>query len=132
MAELRIRWQRLVDDAGKTCGRCAGTGDEVQEAVDLLRVALAPLNISVIAESSHLGEAEFAQDPLESNRVWVAGKPLEEWLKVQTGQSRCCGPCGDNDCRTVSVAGRDYEVVPKELVVKAGLLAAAELITPSE
>lgn len=127
MSELKIKWQRLVDDSGQTCNRCAGTGDEVQAAVEVLRQALAPLGIAVIAEMSELTVAEFLKYPLESNRVWIAQRPLEDWLKAETGQSQCCGSCGDNECRTVTIGTQTFEIIPKGLVVKAGLLAAAEL-----
>lgn len=128
MTELKIKWQRLVDDSGQTCNRCAGTGDEIQTAVEMLRQALAPLGISVITEISELSTAEFLKYPLESNRVWIAQRPLEDWLKAETGQSQCCGSCGDNECRTVTIGKQKFEVIPKELVLKAGLLAAAELV----
>ncbi len=128
MIELRIKWQRLVDESGQTCNRCSCTGDEVQTAVEMLQKVFDPLGIAVVAEMSELSTEEFLQSPLESNRVWIAGKPLEDWLGAGTGQSQCCGPCGDNECRTVSIGEHEFEVIPKELVVKAGLLAAAELI----
>lgn len=128
MTELIIKWQRLVDESGQTCNRCFCTGDEVQAAVEMLQQALAPLGIAVVAEMSELSTEEFLQSPLESNRVWIAGKPLEDWLGAGTGQSKCCGPCGDNECRTVTIGEHEFEAIPKELVVKAGLLAAAELI----
>ncbi|MGT2490314.1 DUF2703 domain-containing protein [Cupriavidus basilensis] len=40
------------------------------------------------------------------------------------GSSPCCSVCGDSECRTVDVGGTSYEVVPEELMVKAGLIAA--------
>lgn len=130
MKELTIKWQRLIDDQGQTCARCAGTGDSILTAAEMLRNALAPLGIAVTPEMTALSRAEFMDAPLESNRVWIADKPLEEWLAAEVGQSPCCGSCGDQECRTVSVHEHSYEVIPTELVVKAGLLAAAELIAP--
>ncbi|MDI9627737.1 MAG: DUF2703 domain-containing protein [Acidobacteriota bacterium] len=64
--------------------------------------------------------------PLESNQILLNGRTLEQWLGGQTGQSQCCDVCGPNDCRTVSVDGVSYESIPAELIVRAGLLAAAE------
>ncbi|GAW66167.1 cytoplasmic protein [Geoanaerobacter pelophilus] len=128
MPELRIKWQRLVDDTGQTCSRCSGTGDEVATAVGMLSDALAHLGITVAAEMTELRTNDFLQDPLESNRVWIGGKPLECWLHAEIGKSDCCGPCGESQCRTLSVGGQGYEVIPKKLILKAGLLAAAEMV----
>jgi hypothetical protein len=44
--------------------------------------------------------------------------------------SRCSGCCGDSDCRTTVVDGRVYETIPPELIVRAGLKMAANLIQP--
>jgi hypothetical protein len=70
------------------------------------------------------------QAPLESNRVWIGDRPLEEWLGAEAGQNRCCGACGEHECRTVTVGDQRYEVIPRELIVKAGLMAAAQMVTP--
>ena len=98
MSELKIRWQRLVDDSGQTCNRCSGTGYEIQFAAEMLHTALDPLGISVVTETRKLNTSEFMQAPLESNRVWIADKPLEEWLKAEVRQSQCCGSCGEHEC----------------------------------
>ncbi len=132
MTTLTIKWQRLVDNQGQTCDRCNATGDNVQTAALLLRQALAPLDIEVHSERSELSMAEFLAAPLESNRIWINGRPIEEWLGGAVGQSRCCKSCGEEDCRTVSLDGQLYEAIPRELVLKAGLLAAAELIIQTE
>ena len=128
MTELKIKWQRLVDEGGQTCDRCAGTGDEIQVAADMLREALAPLGIAVVTETKKLSTADFMRAPLESNRVWIGNRPIEEWLGADVEQSLCCGSCGEHECRTVTVSEQTYEVVPRELVLKAGLMAAAELV----
>ncbi len=128
MMELRITWQRLVDDQGQTCDRCSATGDAVKSAVQMLCEALAPLGIVVIAEERELSRTEFMRAPLESNRILIMDRVLEEWLGAETGQSCCCGPCGDEECRNVSFREQYYEAIPPELVLKAGLMAAAHLL----
>ena len=45
---LSINWQRLADEAGGTCQRCAITQREVRLAVDTLTHALRPLNMHVV------------------------------------------------------------------------------------
>ena len=130
MKPLPIVWQRLVNTEGRTCPRCHGTGDEMLGALDRLRAALAPLGVEPQLETVELNEAVFLTRPSESNRIWIAGKPLEEWLGGQTGSSRCCNECGDKDCRTVEVAGQTYEVIPEELIVRAGVIAASKMLNP--
>jgi hypothetical protein len=104
----------------------------VQEAVDLLGEALKPLGIAVQAERHALGREAFEAAPLESNRIWIGGKPLEHWLGADVGQSPCCDACGEADCRTVTVGSTTYEALPRTLILKAGLLAAAELLNKGD
>lgn len=131
MTTLTIRWQRLLDEKGETCPRCGGTQAEVEKAVGRLRRVLRPRGIAVRSEQRGLTWKDFKRDPVASNRIWVAGKPLERWLGARTGASPCCGACGDNDCRTVTVGGRSYDTIPSRLIVSAGLKAAAGLTRPA-
>lgn len=126
---LTIRWQRLVDPSGRTCPRCASTEDEVTKAVAHLRQSLGPAGIAVAVEAERMGEAEFLAAPLESNRIWINGRPLEDWLGARTESSACSGCCGDNtQCRTVAISGRTYEAIPAALIVRAGILAAGRVL----
>lgn len=127
MSSLRIRWQRLVKD-GRTCSRCGDTENEVRRATETLRQVLAPLGIEPQLELANVDEAAFAASPLESNRIWIADRPMEDWLSGTVGKSPCCSVCGDSDCRTVEIQGTVFETIPERLIVKAGLLAAAELL----
>lgn len=132
MKTLCITWQRLADGQGGTCPRCAGTGEAVAESVERLAQALRPLGLGVRAERRELSAAEFAADPSASNRIWIGHKPIEAWLGATTGHSACCGPCGDAQCRTLEIRGVRYEAIPTKLILKAGLLAAAELLSEGE
>ena len=127
MKVLTIRWQRLVNARGLTCERCGATERAVDEAVARLKDALRGRGVEVVLEKCALSSAEFAKDTLQSNRLWLAGKPLEAWLAGESGGSRCCGECGDAECRTLTVDGTTHEVIPPELILKAGLLAAETL-----
>lgn len=127
MRTLPIVWQRLVGTQGTTCPRCRGTGEEVRRAVTQLRTALEPLGIEPVLEEREIDQAAFLQDPLQSNQVLISGKPLDDWLNGHTGSSRCCNECGDRECRTLEVEGQTYETIPQDLVVRAGLIAAAHL-----
>lgn len=128
MENLTIRWQRLVDEHGQTCHRCGATEQAVDRAAANLRQALQALGIEVRLEKSALSSADFSQAPLESNRLWIGDAPLEHWLDATAGASLCCSTCGGASCRTLKVADETYEAVPVELIIQAGLLAAARLL----
>ena len=132
MKILKIKWQRLIYDDDKTCERCGATGKEVHTAIEKLKRALKPLGIEVVLEEKALDPATCAKDISQSNRIWIAERPLEEWLGAKVGKSlcsTCCGELGENvECRTVEISGKIYEAIPADLVLQAGLLAAAEIV----
>ena len=126
MKPLPITWKRLVKE-GQTCERCGSTYHHVVSALAKLETALGPLGIRPVLETQALDEVAFRADPSESNRIWIAGKPMEEWLKASVGKSACCSVCGDLPCRTVEVGGSTYETIPEDLIVRAALVAAARM-----
>lgn len=128
MPSLPIRLQRLVKD-GRTCTRCSNTEAQVRGAAETLRQVLAPLGIAPELEVADIEETTFTASPLESNRIWIADRPMEDWLRGSVGSSQCCSVCGDSSCRTLEIQGTTYEAIPERLIVKAGLLAAAELVS---
>ncbi|MEN9904517.1 MAG: hypothetical protein RLZZ555_1082 [Pseudomonadota bacterium] len=130
MQSLTIVWQRLLDEQRDTCPRCQGTGESLRRAVERLRTVLEPLGVQPVLECRSLDQQDFLQQPAESNRIWIDGRPLEAWLGAQTGASPCCEACGDQDCRTLEVEGQSYEVIPEELLVRAGLKAGIGLLEP--
>lgn len=103
----------------KTCPRCGGTEQELEKAVKELKAK----GLEVVLEKKALSSKEFKAAPLESNRILINGRPMEEWLKAGSGSSRCCSECGDEECRTVESDGRTYETIPAELIVQAALAA---------
>jgi len=127
MRILTIRWRRLVDEKGRTCPRCQSTGDTVANTFQKIEKALAELGIDVDLKTEAIDFPMFTSDPLQSNRIWIGGRLLEEWIGGTEGQSRCCEVCGESDCRTISVDNDTYEAIPEDLIVKASLLAAAAL-----
>jgi hypothetical protein len=127
---LTIQWQRLINESGQTCDRCRNTGVTVETAFKKLQKALAELGIQVKLETKTIDYRAFKNDPLQSNQVFIGGKPLEEWIGGTVGQSECCDVCGDSECRTISIEKNTFETVPEELIIRAGLLAAAELFAP--
>ncbi len=133
MKILTIRWQRLVNEKGQTCERCGSTEKELQKAFKSLKKSLATLGIKVVLEKKALDPATCAKDVSQSNRIWVGEWPLEEWLNAQVGKSSCATCCAelgsDVECRTIEIEGQTYETVPAELIIKAGLLAASQILT---
>ena len=127
MRPMPIVWKRLVKD-GETCTRCGNTGRELESAVASLAAALRPLGIEPVLETREIDEEAFKAGPAESNRVWIAGRPIEAWLGADVGMSRCCSVCGDSDCRTLEVDGRSYETIPEAQFIQAGLMAASRMI----
>ena len=127
MKTLTIRWQRLINEMGQTCYRCRDTGGTIENAFKKLQKALAELGIKTKLESKTIDLKAFRKDPLQSNRIWISGRPLEEWIGATVGQSRCCNVCGASECRTLSTDKNMFETIPEELIIRACLLAAAEL-----
>lgn len=127
MKTLPIVWKRLVKD-GQTCNRCGDTLQQLEAALPKLQAALRPLGIEPTLQAQSIDDRTFKAEPAESNRIWIAGRPMEDWLGAQVGMSRCCSVCGDSDCRTLEVGGQTYETIPEELVLRTALLAAAQLV----
>ncbi|MEO0122447.1 MAG: DUF2703 domain-containing protein [candidate division WOR-3 bacterium] len=125
--QLTIRWERLLTD-GKTCPRCGETENELEKAADILRKSLKPMGIEVLLEKDSLSKSEFEKNPLRSNRILFNGIPLEDLVAGKTGKSPCCDVCGPVECRTLEVDEQQYETIPSEIIVKAGLIAAARML----
>lgn len=130
MISLPIMWQRLVNSDGKTCDRCDATYQAIQRAFNTLKETLLPLGIEPTLETRVIDERSFKADPSESNRIWIAGKPMEEWLGAKVGSSRCCSVCGESECRTVEVVGMTFEAIPEKLFLTAALIASAHVLEP--
>ncbi len=130
MQTLSIVWQRLVDDQSNTCPRSQNTGAEIRRAVERIRAVLEPLGMQAVLECRELNQQAFLDRPLESNRIWIGGQPIESWLECRTGVSRCCDEYGEQDCSTLEVEGKSYEAIPEELLVRAGIRAGISLLEP--
>ncbi len=131
MNPMPVIWKRLIT-RGQTCRRCEDTGRELTAAIAKLEVALRPLGVSPFLEAKEIDEASFKVCPEESNRVWIAGKPIEEWLGATVEMTRCCTACGESDCRALKVGDRTYETINELLFIKAALMAASQMIAAPE
>jgi DNA repair exonuclease SbcCD ATPase subunit len=125
--KLVIEWQRLLDEQKQTCPRCGSTEQEAEKAVQELNQLLNQSEIVVNLVKKAIDPVSFKKDVLQSNKILIAGKTLEEWVGAKTGQSKCCETCGEAECRTVEYADETHEAIPADLIVRAGLVAAARL-----
>jgi hypothetical protein len=123
---LEIVWQRVTVGA-ETCERCGDTGQSVRRAVAQLREALAPRGIEVALTEKVLPPFAVAG----SNSIFIAGAALEDILGAEVIMNHCASCCdllgAQTDCRALRLEGREYEALPEELIVRAGLLAADRL-----
>jgi hypothetical protein len=53
--------------------------------MEKLRQSLQPLGIEPRLEIREIDDKTFRANPSESNRVWIAGRPMEEWLGARVG-----------------------------------------------
>lgn len=127
MKKLVIEWQRMLDEQKQTCPRCGSTEQEAEKAVQELNQLLNQSEIVVNLVKKAIDPVSFKKDVLQSNKILIAGKTLEEWVGAKTGQSKCCETCGEAECRTVEYADETHEAIPADLIVRAGLVAAARL-----
>ena len=130
MKALHILWQRLVTPEGETCERCGGTHDAIVQALPKLEHALRPLGIEPVLETREIALDAFKGMPSESNRIWIGGRLLEDWLDASVGKSTCCSACGGAACRTLEVGEETFEAIPEALILKAALLAASASLSP--
>ena len=129
MKSLPIIWQRLVDSQGRTCDRCGNTYESLLEAVTKLEEAFRPLDIEIKFETREIDRESFKADPSQSNRVWIADKPIEEWLGASIASSPCCSVCEGSACRTLELGSDVFEVIPPDLVIRAALVAASQMFS---
>lgn len=101
----------------------------MQRAFEKLKQSLRPLGIEPTLEIREIDERSFKANPSESNRIWIAGRPMEEWLGASVGSSPCCSVCGALECRTVEVEGTTFETIPEKLFLKAALVASSQLLS---
>lgn len=128
MTKVTVEWQRLVDEKGETCDRCNKTYLNLEKVISLVKPFFENFGIDIEFSKKALSMDEFQKNPLLSNQIIIDGKPLEEILNLKVGQSSCCGPCGDNECRTIIDGSLEKEEVEERLILKSILKALVEKI----
>jgi hypothetical protein len=120
-ASLAIVWERYDGDGG-ICHGCRATQHELAEAISTIQHALGPFGVEPHLEVLSIAEAQYRANPEQSNRIWIAGKPVEQWLNGTPKYRASRSPC-----RMVEIDGVTYAAIPHRLIVEAAILAASDL-----
>mgnify|MGYP000067777492 CR=1 FL=1 len=128
MKKIEIIWQRLVDEKGTTCDRCNKTFLNLESAIEKLKPLLDTIGMEVSFNKKALSMEEFKKNPLASNEIIINGEKIEDILDLKIGQSCCCGPCGDSECRTIIDENGEKEEIEERLIIKAILKKVVETL----
>jgi hypothetical protein len=101
----------------------------MQKAAALLTEKLAGKGVHVKVEKG-IGARPGKKAIISATNVWVCDVPLETWLGAGIAVKPCdCSSGGQSmSCKVVNLDGQSYELIPADLVVHAGMLAAEMLI----
>jgi hypothetical protein len=123
-----LEWQRSGSEACLACAKCGVNESAVQQACSELKAKLAAKGIAVTF-------VERKPEPNMSgpSQMWVCDVPLETWLGGSIATQPCCAEGSGPDARQIfhralEVDGQSYSVIPADLMVRAGLSAADELL----
>ncbi len=131
---LALEWQRMIDEDGNVCCSSDATRMAVETARAKLAEELEVSGIEVTLLKTDFTPEECMEDPERANRILIAGRGLDYWLQAEIASSPCEGFCkqalgGKGSCQNLIYEGETYEVIPAELIIKAGLAAAANPAT---
>jgi len=129
--EIHIEWFRLTV-GGKTCPRCTETENEIEQSFLPLKNLAEMLEMKITLEKHELSEDAFFKNPRNSNMILINKKPIEKILGGEVGASKCCDVCGDRDCRTLVLDNSTFEVVTKEIFIKAVMIEILKKIKYQE
>lgn len=122
---LVIRWQHAVCQNDNPCERCINTPLEIQQAFDDLKTSLSGLGITVTLEEKKIKHHD--------DHLFINDRDVVDLLKgerVKTACANCFDDKGNpRTCNSLKLGDDVFEVIPAELIIKAGLVAASELIT---
>ena len=127
-----LTWQKSEAAACQNCDKCGITEQDMQKAAAELKTQLADKKMNVVVKPRAAGTGKTVA--ASACNVWVCDIPLETWI----GASINTRPCeGQGDCQKMThkalyLNGSEYEKIPPELVVEAGMRAANMLIAHGE
>jgi hypothetical protein len=135
---LTIAWHKVTEDDGTVCDLSTRTQQVVEQAAKDLRRTLAPNGIDVAVETITPAKVEGSQ--CLCNRVLVQGRFVDEWLGADVVKAPCSGCADRGACpksaesgsacagqTAMAYQGNTYEIVPANLLMMAGLIAAADM-----
>lgn len=108
-----------------TCDRCIETDKNLDEAIEAVSNILKETGVEVIVNKIHVQTEEQAIKLgfVSSPTIRINGKDIQINGK-ETFCESCSDICGDEmDCRVWTYQGKDYDVVPKGMVIEAMLKA---------
>jgi len=119
MKTVTVEWRHL-DTEGKTCARCAETGQGIAELLQGLREECRAKGVEIVFKETRLSAAEIAQ----SNLILINGVPLESVLPMASAAESPCCSCGEitgrkESCRTIIRNGQIHEAIPNALIREA-------------
>ncbi len=123
-----LEWQRPASETCLACAKCGVNESDVQQACTELKAKLAAKGIAVTF---------IKRKPQESkpgpSQVWICDVPLETWLGGSVSTKPCCadgsGPNAKQILhRSLDVDGQNFSLIPADLMVRAGMSAADELL----
>lgn len=111
-----VEWKHL-DQNGRTCDRCSGTGTNVRAVIRKLNTSLRSRRVRFRLKETLLKPDRLA----ESNSIIVDGQPLETILPATGVTTTECGSCGEllgqaTDCRAVTRDGKIHETIPPQII----------------
>jgi len=122
---LVIHWRHAVCQNENPCERCINTPLEIQQAYENLKESLAGLGIVVTFEEKKIKEHD--------DHIYINDRDITDLLEGETIKTACMNCLDDKGdprtCNSLKLGDNTYEVIPAELIIKAGLVAASELVT---
>ncbi len=116
MKILSIEWRRLVTADGESISQCNEAYAIVLHAIDKLREHLRPMGIEPSLVIKPISENESKTYICETNQIFINGVLISLWLDNSSMQTKTQEPC------------RAYQLLSQELIVSAGLKAAALML----
>lgn len=119
MTTITVEWRHL-DQAGRTCERCAETGAGLKKVVAALQTQCRPKGVEILFTESLLDKDDIGQ----SNLILINGRPLETMLSGALASENSCCSCSritgrQESCRTLVMADQVYEAIPGEFIREA-------------
>jgi len=134
---LTVSWHKVTEADGSVCDLSIATRQMVDQASEELSRALAPDNVEVEVET--LTPEKVEGGVCLCNRVLVQGRFVDEWLGAELVKTECSGCPNQTRCPKTAESdgcggqyeivhqGATYKILPADLIVTAGMIAASDL-----